>query len=92
MSPSAISPRTRKSFGSWFRIIRPGLAPSEQVVAIALRNTLPESLAPKEDRHTAGDDLRSEVMVDVTDSRARARRFGRYRDPERRPRGAGYRG
>jgi len=34
-----------RSFGSWIRTIRPGLAPSEQVVAIALRNTLPELLA-----------------------------------------------
>jgi len=34
-----------RSFGSWVRTIRPGLAPSEQVVAIALRNTLPEFLA-----------------------------------------------
>lgn len=34
-----------RSFGSWFRTIRPGLAPSELVTAIALRNTLPEFLA-----------------------------------------------
>jgi hypothetical protein len=34
-----------RSFGSWLRTIRPGLAPSEQVAAIALRNTLPEFLA-----------------------------------------------
>jgi hypothetical protein len=34
-----------RSFGSWIRTARPGLAPSEQVVAIALRNTLPEFLA-----------------------------------------------
>ena len=34
-----------RSFGSWLRTIRPGLAPSELVVAIALRNTLPEYLA-----------------------------------------------
>jgi hypothetical protein len=34
-----------QSFGSWIRTARPGLAPSEQVVAIALRNTLPEFLA-----------------------------------------------
>jgi hypothetical protein len=34
-----------QSFGSWIRTIRPRLAPSEQVVAIALRNTLPEFLA-----------------------------------------------
>jgi len=34
-----------KSFGSWIRTIRPGLAPSEQVAAIAPRNTFPEFLA-----------------------------------------------
>ena len=34
-----------RSFGSWIRTIRPGLAPSEQVVAIALRHTLPDFLA-----------------------------------------------
>lgn len=33
------------SFGSWLRTIRPGIAPSEAVVAIALRNTLPHFLA-----------------------------------------------
>jgi hypothetical protein len=37
--------RVWQSFGSWIRTIRPGLAPSEQVTAIALRNTLPEFLA-----------------------------------------------
>ena len=34
-----------RSFGSWIRTIRPGLAPSEQVAAITLRNTFPEFLA-----------------------------------------------
>src|SRR5712675_687338 len=34
-----------QSFGSWIRTVRPGLAPSEQVVAIALRHTFPEFLA-----------------------------------------------
>jgi len=34
-----------QSFGSWIRTVRPALAPSEQVVAVALRNTLPEFLA-----------------------------------------------
>lgn len=33
------------SFGSWLRTIRPGIAPSETVVACALRNTLPHFLA-----------------------------------------------
>ena len=37
--------RAWQSFGSWIRTIRPGLAPSEQIAAIALRNTLPELLA-----------------------------------------------
>jgi hypothetical protein len=32
------------SFGSWLRTIRPGVAPSEFVVAGALRNTLPDFL------------------------------------------------
>jgi hypothetical protein len=32
------------SFGSWLRTIRPGIAPSELVVASALRQTLPEFL------------------------------------------------
>jgi hypothetical protein len=34
-----------RNFGSWLRTIRPGVCPSEMVVAIALRNTLPEFLA-----------------------------------------------
>ena len=37
-----------RSFGSWIRTIRPGLAPSEQVAAIALRNRLPHFLADDE--------------------------------------------
>jgi hypothetical protein len=32
------------SFGSWLRTIRPGIPPSELVVAIALRQSLPEFL------------------------------------------------
>lgn len=32
-------------FGSWLRTRRPGVCPSERVVAIALRNTLPDFLA-----------------------------------------------
>jgi len=33
------------SFGSWIRTIRPGMSPSEQVTAVALRHTLVEFLA-----------------------------------------------
>ena len=32
------------SFGSWLRTVRPGIPPSELVVATALRHTLPEFL------------------------------------------------
>ena len=32
------------SFGSWLRTIRPGISPSEFVVANALRQTLPDFL------------------------------------------------
>jgi hypothetical protein len=34
-----------RSYGSWIRTIRPGLAPSEQVAAIAMRHALPEFIA-----------------------------------------------
>ncbi len=37
------------SFGSWLRTIRPGVAPSELVVACALRQTLPEFLLNNEE-------------------------------------------
>lgn len=33
------------NFGSWIRTIRPGIPPSEQVTAIAMRNTIPEFIA-----------------------------------------------
>jgi len=35
-------------FGSWNRTLRPGIPPSEQVVAMALRHGLPEFLADGE--------------------------------------------
>jgi hypothetical protein len=40
-----------KSFGSWLRTIRPNVAPSEFVVAQALRQSLPHFLASNEERH-----------------------------------------
>jgi len=43
---SATAPKLVWRFlGSWIRTVRPGLAPFEQVVAVALRNSLPEFLA-----------------------------------------------
>jgi hypothetical protein len=43
---AAVAPeQVWSSFGSWLRTIRPGVAPSEFVVATALRQSLPEFLA-----------------------------------------------
>jgi len=36
------------SFGSWLRTIRPGIPPSEFVIAAALRNSLPDFLAERQ--------------------------------------------
>jgi hypothetical protein len=42
---AAVAPtQVWNSFGSWLRTVRPGVAPSEFVVAGALRHTLPEFL------------------------------------------------
>ena len=50
---SATVPQTVwRSFGSWIRTVRPGLAASERVVAVALRNTLPDFLADPEQAST----------------------------------------
>lgn len=40
-----------RSFGSWLRTIRPGIAPSERVVAMALRHSLPEFLLVNAQSH-----------------------------------------
>ena len=39
------------SFGSWLRTIRPGIAPSERVVSMALRNSFPEFLLANAHNH-----------------------------------------
>ncbi|VAW79739.1 hypothetical protein MNBD_GAMMA13-471, partial [hydrothermal vent metagenome] len=39
------------SFGSWLRTIRPGIAPSERVVSMALRNSFPEFLLVNTHNH-----------------------------------------
>jgi hypothetical protein len=56
-----------RSFGSWIRTIRPGLAPSEQVAAIALRNTLPEFLADNEKASIWTIFLRSMIDLERTE-------------------------
>jgi len=40
-----------RSFGSWLRTIRPGIAPSELVVSMALRNSFPEFLLANSRSH-----------------------------------------
>lgn len=51
------------SFGSWLRTIRPGIAPSELVVATALRHSLPEFLLD-----TAQHSIFAKFIVDRQDS------------------------
>jgi hypothetical protein len=55
------------SFGSWIRTIRPGLAPSEQVVAIALRNTLPDFLVADTNTSILVKFIRSRLDVSRTE-------------------------
>jgi hypothetical protein len=50
------------SFGSWLRTIRPGIAPSELVVATALRHSLPEFLL-----NTARHNIFAKFIVDRQD-------------------------
>jgi hypothetical protein len=50
------------SFGSWLRTIRPGIAPSELVVATALRHSLPEFLL-----NTAQTNTLAKFIVDRQD-------------------------
>jgi hypothetical protein len=50
-----------KQFGSWLRTIRPGIAPSEFVVAVALRHSLPEFLADSPEEHVLAKFLRERI-------------------------------
>jgi hypothetical protein len=42
------------NFGSWIRTVRPGLAPSEKVTSVSMRNSLPEFLASERSAGTFG--------------------------------------
>jgi hypothetical protein len=65
---AATLPRTIwRSFGSWMRTIRPGMAPSEQVVAIALRNTTPDFLADQTNATTFTKFLRERIDIQRTE-------------------------
>ena len=56
-----------QSFGSWIRTIRPGMPPSEQVVAIALRNTLPDFLAANDNTPILVKFIRSRLDLSRTE-------------------------
>lgn len=51
------------NFGSWIRTIRPGIPPSEQVTAIAMRNTLPEFIADSSKSNILAKFLRERIDV-----------------------------
>jgi hypothetical protein len=49
------------AFGSWLRTIRPGIPPSEQVVACALRNTFPQFLSDSPLEHILAKFIRPRI-------------------------------
>lgn len=49
------------SFGSWIRTIRPGLCPSEQITASAMRNSLPVFLVDSSENTDLTDFLRKRI-------------------------------
>jgi hypothetical protein len=53
-----------KSFGSWIRTIRSGVLPSEQVVAIAMRNVMPEFLAVSDNEQILAQFIRERIDVE----------------------------
>ena len=60
---SAFPDKVWSSFGSWIRTIRPGLCPSEQVTAIAMRNSLPAFLADSSENTDLADFLRERIDI-----------------------------
>ena len=53
-----------KSFGSWIRTIRPGVLPSEQVVAAAMRNVLPEFLGVSDNEQILAKFIRDKIDIE----------------------------
>jgi hypothetical protein len=53
-----------KSFGSWIRTIRPGVLPSEQVVAVAMRNVMPEFLAVSDREQILAQFIKDKIDVE----------------------------
>ena len=58
------APSVWRQFGSWLRTIRPGILPSEQVVAVALRHTLPLFLAAASETHALAKFIRQRIDID----------------------------
>ena len=56
-----------QQFGSWLRTIRPGLPPSEFVVALALRHSLPEFLVGSPQDHALALFIRQRLDIDRTE-------------------------
>lgn len=56
-----------KHFGSWLRTIRPGILPSELVVSIALRHSLPLFLTGSQDDHPLTKFIRPKLDLDRTE-------------------------
>ena len=51
-------------FGSWLRTVRPGILPSEQVVAVALRHSLPQFLADTSQNNPLAKFIRPCIDID----------------------------
>ena len=58
------APTVWQRFGSWLRTIRPGIAPSEFVVAIALRHSLPAFLADSPAEHILAKFIRDRIDLE----------------------------
>lgn len=56
-----------RHFGSWLRTVRPKVPPSERVVALAMRNTLPEFLADSDENHILAKFIRQRIDVNRTE-------------------------
>jgi hypothetical protein len=58
------APAVWRQFGSWLRTIRPGILPSEQVVAVALRYALPQFLAGNTNTNPLVQFIRKHIDLD----------------------------
>lgn len=53
-----------KCFGSWIRTIRPGVLPSEQVVATAMKNVMPQFLAVSDQEQIIAKFIRERIDIE----------------------------